>query len=319
MPAGGPAGAVSLVARAAVPHALPAGSQAAAALAPGPRNALWYVDANAQGVGAATAGSKTATFYPTLGGKYGSPTASCQVAGNSAGIWFASPGGAIVAIGGGGKPRAQYTIRSKGGKNAVPACLAAGSNGALWFTASHSTVGYVSRAGTVTALTGIGTPSSIAALPGGNAFYCNADTLSHDVVVQLATTGTVKIYAVPARLDFCTAIVAGPDGNLWIADAVGAVVARLTPQGKFTLYSLRAAFKGNVAIAGLVAASDGHLWEAGSNSNGVTLARISTSGAVTAFHFGQLSAPTSMAALPGGPIWLNAPNAAKIYSVKVGN
>jgi streptogramin lyase len=161
------------------------------------------------------------------------------------------------------------------------------------------------------------TGSASAAIPDGD--LCNADTLSHDVIVQLATTGTVKAYAMPARVDFCSAIVAGPDGNLWIADAVGAFVAKMTPNGRFTLYPLRAAFRPNVAVAGLVAGSDGHLWEAGGDKAGVTLARISTSGSITAFHFAQLSAPTSIAALADGTIWLNAPNAAKIYSVNVAN
>lgn len=292
-------------------HALPAGSQAAAALTAGPGRAVWYVDSNAEGVGKA-AGSRI-VYYRTLKQRFGSASAACQFTGDGQHVWFAAALGEIVALNGSGTPVARYPLRDSRRRTIVPDCLAIASDGTLWFTSSR--LGFVTHAGHVTTMNGIGLPSKIAAPSGPNAYYCNADTLAHNVVVKVGRSGTLAQYPMPPGLDFCSAIVAGPDGNLWLADAAGAAIAKMTPAGGFRLYSLRPAFPRPVAIAGLAVGADGNLWEAGSGKTGLTLARITTAGAVSAYQLGTLPVPTAIAARDDRTLWLNAPSAAKLYSV----
>jgi len=104
-----------------------------------------------------------------------------------------------------------------------------------------------------------------------------------------------------------TALVAGPDGNLWFAGVryvsggFTDVLGKVAPQGQVSEFEL-GTHSANVGLSDIVAGPDGNLWftEGGRNKVG----RITPAGQITEFELPpSAGSPVSIAAGPDGNLW----------------
>jgi streptogramin lyase len=98
--------------------------------------------------------------------------------------------------------------------------IAAGPDGALWFTNPEGSIGRITTAGVVTIYHA---PSffnlgAIAAGPDGALWFTSANAGANGSIERITTAGTVTNYPDP-RIVVPQAIVAGPDGAIWFTSA----------------------------------------------------------------------------------------------------
>jgi virginiamycin B lyase len=218
----------------------------------------------------------------------------------------------------------------------APISLAAGPDGAMWFT-EVSAIGRVDTTGALTQyfLPTAGTfPQSIVVGPDGALWF--VDQVS-SIVGRITTAGALSEYSIPNPASFIlpgpdgalwfagvnsntlnfigrvttsgavttfvassniNAMTAGPDGALWFTEQSGKI-GRITTAGAITEYPLPAA---GTRPGAITVGPDGALWftDGGANSIG----RITTSGAITEYLVPtQNSAPFGLTAGPDGAIW----------------
>src|SRR5437899_1436141 len=115
-----------------------------------------------------------------------------------------------------------------------PQGIAAGPDGALWFTNQDSLIGRVSTSGVVTNYEGSGPihPFDITAGPDGALWFTNRGNNS---IGRITTAGAVSNYADPS-ISEPAAITTGPDGALWFTDGFGSI-GRITTAGAASSYS----------------------------------------------------------------------------------
>jgi virginiamycin B lyase len=108
-------------------------------------------------------------------------------------------------------------------------------------------------------------------------------------------------------------IAAGPDGNLWVTyvsngtDSSGPAggIARITPAGSVSTFSLPPSSDRLLGLEGIAAGSDGALWFTQTAFVGHTgkIGRITPAGLVTSFPLPAYSNPTGIVAGPDGALW----------------
>ncbi len=104
-------------------------------------------------------------------------------------------------------------------------------------------------------------------------------------------------YPIPAASSLPYAITAGPDGNLWFTEHAAKNVARITPSGAITEFSVAAGLP-----TGITLGPDGNLWFAG----GTEIGRVTPTGGITGFPvpLSHLSSgATYIASGPDGNMW----------------
>jgi hypothetical protein len=107
----------------------------------------------------------------------------------------------------------------------VPYEIAAGPDGALWFTNSgNASIGRITTTGTVTNYTGTGisAPSGITAGPDGALWFTN---YLNNSIGRITTAGAVTNYT-GTGINGPSGIVAGPDGALWFTNHLNGLVAQ---------------------------------------------------------------------------------------------
>ena len=158
-------------------------------------------------------------------------------------------------------------------KNGTAGPLAAGPDGAMWFTMS--------------------TCDDLD--PG-----CATD-VRHDWIGRLSVTGAITTFPLPFNpmpLGQGTyGLATGPDGALWFTEIRGRRIGRMTTSGALTYYPLPGEFIAPYLIA---AGSDGALWFT-DLQNGI--GRITTGGAITRYPIGISGAPIDITAGPDGALW----------------
>jgi len=220
----------------------------------------------------------------------------------------------------------------QGSASDPPAFVAAGPDGALWFTRLNGAhIGRMSTSGQYTeyALAAQSEPTGIVAGPDGALWFTER---SANKVGRITTTGQIREFALPDTAEvqcgrYCPDdITVGPDGALWFVNdqLVGVPgIGRITTGGTMTFYSLP---KGSVPSA-ITAGPDGNLWF--TEYRGPGLGRVTPGGTVTEFQVpGLRQAPVAVNALAAGPdngVWftvgqgLGDPNpAATIRSGQLG-
>jgi PKD repeat protein len=164
----------------------------------------------------------------------------------------------------------EYPIPQRGG----PKAIAAGPDGALWYT-------------------GIVVPN---------------DGLNWPVIGRVTTGGTFSSFLLPNSRAQPSGIVAGPDGALWFTDganyfegsSVHDRIWRMTTSGAFTFYELPTAF---AASAGIAVGSDSNIWFVEQSGNKVGRL-VPATGAITEFPIPTPSSqPIDIAAGPDGNMW----------------
>jgi virginiamycin B lyase len=104
-------------------------------------------------------------------------------------------------------------------------------------------------------------------------------------------------------------ITAGPDGNLWFAEAEPSKIAKITTSGTVTTYSLPS----ESFPVGIVAGPDGNLWYTDEESNKV--GKITTSGTVTEYSLPSGSLPAGITVGPDKNLWFTDSNTSKIGKI----
>jgi virginiamycin B lyase len=241
----------------------------------GPDGDVWFVDPNANVVGfVTTTGAVTSFSIPTSGS---SPERI--VRGPDGNLWFTeilgNKVGRITTVGN----ITEFTVPTA---SSSPYGIAPGSDGNLWFTEIQGEqIGRVTTAGAFTEFaipapvstaglncTGCEGPLDIASGSDGALWF----TLqSNNLIGRVTTAGQITQFHIPSHATG-TAIVAGPDGNLWFGESDG--LGRITTAGTVTEFPLPT----SGTTYGLVAGSDGNLWFGTSYLN-----RATTSGTITEF------------------------------------
>lgn len=222
----------------------------------------------------------------------------------------------------------------------TPGAIAAGPDGALWFTISTTNaIGRISTSGAVSQFplpnsppagyTQNG-PAGLVAGPDG-AIWFTTSQYNPDVGIagtyvgqigRMTTAGVVTEFTAPSPANIPNSITVGPDGALWFT-AVSATncyeagcqgaIGRVTTAGAFTVYTVPTCGPPESGVShcdlpGAIAAGpDGALWYTfvGQNPQGAgpnSVGRSTTSGALTAYGDGTTIAG-GITAGPDGNMW----------------
>lgn len=188
---------------------------------------------------------------------------------------------------------ADPTITSYSGRNLdSPRDIAAGADGAMWFTnGGGNRIGRVSMTGVITTYTSssVNGPWDIARGADGNMWFTNA---GGNTIGRITPAGVITSFR-SATIQFPTDITAGPDGALWFINYAAGTIGRITVDGVVS------AFAGASFEQAIATGPDGAVWFG--IADGV--ARITSSGVVTAFHNPAISTPNAIAAGADGGIW----------------
>jgi streptogramin lyase len=212
--------------------------------------------------------------------------------------------------------------------NSLPARIAAGPEGDLWFTENNefesTSIGRITPAGAVTQfpVRAFSEPLGIVAGPDGNLWFtevnnvpCEAGGCPSRVARIDPTTHAVAEFSTGITQGSQPwNIAAGPDGNLWFSERTGPVgfagqMARITPAGVVTEF--KAGITGDTEPDGVTAGPDGNVWfteEAGNR-----IGRITPGGTITEFPIPSAnSEPVAIVTGPDGNLWFAEQDSEKI-------
>ncbi len=305
---------------------------------------LWFTENGAGRIGCMTpAGVVTSFALPAVPPPAGSPAGTAATTahptaiatGPDGALWFTGIPGEIGRITTAGVvtefalPAVPPPAGSKPGTASTPAMptsIAAGPDGALWFTGVPGELGRISTAGVVTEFAVPEIPPPAGSSPGtaGTLATLTAITAGPDgalwftgvpgEVGRITTAGVVTELAVsegasstPATL---TSITAGPDGALWFTGAPGEV-GRITTVGAVTQFAVpeipppAGSYPGTVStpatLTAITAGPDGALWFTGVPGK---LGRVTTAGAVSEFAVpGDFDHVAGLTSGPNGNVW----------------
>ena len=197
--------------------------------------------------------------------------------------------------------------------NVQVAYIIEGPDGNLWYTGYP----YPNKGGyAITRMTPVGSftqygiserPLAIALGPNNTLWFTEYDGTGQGLdalVGSITMQGTVKEYSLGYNNVDVSAIVEGPDGNMWLTLASNSVsaIAKVTPSGSITIYPT-APGVGPQSIA----SHGGSLWF-GATSDGVhtEIDKMSTTGKVTTYVVPGQGTPTSLIVGPDNKLWFNA-------------
>ncbi len=178
---------------------------------------------------------------------------------------------------------------------AYPTSIAAGPDGALWFTNNaNNSIGRVTTGGMVTnyADATISKPTGIVAGSDGALWFTNN---GNDSIGRVTTAGVVSNFRHPTiakPLD----ITSGPGGALWFTNFNNNSIGRITTAGLVTNYMSPTIANPTSITAG----PDGALWFTNFNSN--SIGRITGGGAITNF-MDATGGPNNITSGPDGALW----------------
>ena len=166
--------------------------------------------------------------------------------------------------------------------NSVPLRIAAGSDGALWFTEGAGRLGDADG-------------------DGDNDEDVDGDGDAHpgrNSVGRMTTAGSIKEFPILDGLA-PLGIAAGPDGSLWFTESAGNRIGRITTAGEITEFPIPTSASSPLSIA---AGRDGSLWF--TEQSGNKIGRIATDGTFMEFSLATAdSSPQGIAAGPDGDLW----------------
>ena len=222
-------------------------------------------------------------------------------ASNAAAFTVASPGGPVsVSITEYPVPTTSVFIQANGN----PYGIAAGPDGALWFTEGIANkIGRITTTGAFTEYP-VPTPFSgldpITAGPDGALWFTDGFA---GKIGKITTGGVITEYPVPSSAN-PYGITAGPDGALWFTENTANNIGRITTAGVITEYPVPTA---NSQPIGITAGPDGALWF--TESDGRAVGRITTADAITEYSVSTFGGPLWIALGPDGALWFTEANA----------
>jgi virginiamycin B lyase len=190
---------------------------------------------------------------------------------------------------------------------AGPYDIAAGPDGALWFTNYFGgSVGRITTDGTIQNLpnSNINYPDGIARGADGAMWFANTQTNS---IGRITTDGnnTVSTYNDP-RIATPYRVAAGPGGVTWFTGGGSNSVGWVTASGVANVFY----HYGIANPQGIAAGPDGAMWFA--NFYGSSIGRVTAAGDVTLFGDATVVAPLSITTGPDGALWFTNPGNSSI-------
>jgi virginiamycin B lyase len=187
-----------------------------------------------------------------------------------------------------------------------PSALAAGSDGAMWFT-SASTPPHLVRIGPGGAARAVRLPvkgfeveaSGLAEGPDG-AFWltlgANEPWEAPDAIARVTKGGRVRIWKLSGKRSHPQRIAAGPDGALWFTEEAGYRIGRIAQDGEIREFRLRP----GIAPFDIAAAPDGALWFSTTRRVG----RITTGGRIGTWPVPGAGRLAGIAVAGDGSVWV---------------
>src|SRR5712691_122063 len=184
--------------------------------------------------------------------------------------------------------------------NSEPRRIAAGPDGALWFTEFRaSQIGRITTAGAITEFPVAGStfPFDIAGGPDGRMWFTESESLIGAID---PATGRIRQFTLPGTDVDATGITGGPDGAVWFTVAPGLggsgdAIGRITPRGKITEFPLPSGSSPSDITTG----PDGALWF--TEPGNAVIGRITTTGQLTTFTGADLNGEITTG--PDGNLW----------------
>jgi streptogramin lyase len=195
-----------------------------------------------------------------------------------------------------------------------PAGIAAGPDGALWFTEEYANkIGRITTTGAFTEFTiptANSIPIGITTGPDG-ALWFTLTVPGGGKIGRITTAGAITEYSMPTANSGPGGITAGPDGALWFTLSVpgGGKIGRITTAGTISEYPIPTA---NILFGGITTGPDGALWFTEAQSGNI--GRINTTGAISEYAIPTTvaSSPGGITAGPDGALWFTEPTLNKI-------
>jgi virginiamycin B lyase len=184
--------------------------------------------------------------------------------------------------------------------NSKPEGIAAGPDGALWFTENAgSKIGRITTTGTITEFTipiaGSG-PIGITAGPDGALWFTEG---SINKIGRATTAAAITEFPIPTAASAPFAITMGPDDALWFVEFAGNNIGRIATTGTVSEFTIPTVGSQPLGIA---VGPDGALWF--TENAGNKIGRITTTGTVTEFVISTGSSkPLGITAGPDGALW----------------
>jgi len=173
--------------------------------------------------------------------------------------------------------------------------IAAGSDGALWFTEyGGNKIGRITTAGAITLFpvpTAGSSPSAITAGKDGALWFIEA---TGNKIGRITTAGTIAEYPVPTANSGLFGITAGRDGALWFTESDVTQLGRITTAGVITEYPLQP----QTGVGAITTGPDGAIWF----MHNEKIVRMTTPGSFT--EYPGRGIVTTIAAGPDGALWL---------------
>jgi streptogramin lyase len=192
-------------------------------------------------------------------------------------------------------------------EGARPSSIAAGPDGKLWFTdlGDPPRIGWMTLAGDVTLLPSGARPGfvpfDIAAGPDGNGWATYVDIDDNGSINRMTPRGEHREFLSSGGSIWITA---GPDGNLWFSQVIGAI-GRMTTDGQVTSFpSPDGAVPGDITVG-----PDGNLWF--THHDRTRIGRITPGGVVTG-SFLTPARPARLQSGPDGNLWFTQWDANRI-------
>ena len=185
-----------------------------------------------------------------------------------------------------------------------PKGIAAGSDGALWFTEYLcDKIGRITTAGKITEYSVFPSslPDAITAGPDGNLWF--VETVRNKIG-RMTTAGVLSgEFTIPTFPSGTAGITVGPDGNLWFLEMIGNKAGRITTAGVVKEFPLKSA---QTVLFGIASGSDGSLWFPAGYAGANKIDRMTVNGVVTEFpnpipYYGA----RGIAAGPDGGLWFS--------------
>jgi streptogramin lyase len=157
--------------------------------------------------------------------------------------------------------------------------------------------------------------------PDGNLWFAGRDlfpTYENNIgfenkIGRVTPSGEVVEFSLPPmpiEKSGVSAIITGPDANLWFTESGSGKIGRVTTSGGLTEFPLPLAASRPSAI---VAGPDGNLWFTEEATD--KIGRITPVGVITEFPISPGSGPAGIAVGPDGNLWFTAKKASKIGRV----
>jgi virginiamycin B lyase len=211
--------------------------------------------------------------------------------------------------------------------------MAAGHDGAVWFSTGTTVVGRITPAGDLTTFDtatqdppDMSPPVFLAPGPDGQMWFTSFGDLGPqpeaDVVGRISSAGKVtKVVLPPIQNPDCShrdvgSLTTGPDGNVWIGTGCYAGVLRMAPDFSFTEFPISDRLGEPVVISG----PDGNIWVSGGGLPGIV--RVTPEGMMTTFPVQDINGGGSPSAVdltvgPDGAIWFATENQRSIGRLTV--